>query len=186
MTVNPLSASTKASRDPWGWLAFDISLVSAAIERPVALVKGADEGDDLAHDVGILYVDGLHGVVLGLEADLVILAIEGLYRGGIVQEGNNDVTVHGVMLLVHVKSFSLPNILLGEPFETELLQDEVQPARIAAEVEKLCRGSAERPAVLAKLRAACECLGQPGAAERVAAKVLAAAGYTTESNEEKA
>ena len=89
-------------------------------------------------------------------------------------------------LLVHVKSFSLPNILLGEPFETELLQDEVQPARIAAEVEKLCRGSAERPAVLAKLRAACECLGQPGAAERVAAKVLAAAGYTTESNEEKA
>ncbi len=35
-------------------------------------------------------------------------------------------------LLVDVPRFSLPNILLGETFETELLQDAVQPERIAA------------------------------------------------------
>ena len=78
-------------------------------------------------------------------------------------------------LLVHVEHFSLPNILLGETIETELLQDEVTPENISDELLKLYPGSPRRTVVLQKLQEACEKLGRPGAANRVAAKILAAA-----------
>ncbi|MCI6159522.1 MAG: lipid-A-disaccharide synthase, partial [Selenomonadaceae bacterium] len=78
-------------------------------------------------------------------------------------------------LLVHVKSFSLPNILLDEPFQPELLQDEVEPGRIAAETLKLFRGEKQREITCAKLKQACEKLGKPGASARVAEKILATA-----------
>lgn len=78
-------------------------------------------------------------------------------------------------LLVHVKNFSLPNILLGETFETELLQDEVTPANIKKEMLKLYKGQEHRTLVLAKLKQAADKLGKPGAATRIAAKILAAA-----------
>ena len=87
-------------------------------------------------------------------------------------------------LLVHVENFSLPNILLGEQFQPELLQDEVEPRRIAQEIVRLYRGEPQRAAVTAKLRQACERLGPPGAADRVAAKILAAARRQTSHNEE--
>ena len=78
-------------------------------------------------------------------------------------------------LLVHVKNFSLPNILLDESFETELLQDEVTAGNIAAELKRLYPGAAHRAEVTAKLKEACACLGAPGASGRVAEKILAAA-----------
>ena len=78
-------------------------------------------------------------------------------------------------LLVHVKNFSLPNILLEESFETELLQDQVTAEHIAAELERLYPGEAHRAMVTAKLKAACARLGAPGASGRVAEKILAAA-----------
>ena len=78
-------------------------------------------------------------------------------------------------LLVHVKNFSLPNILLDESFETELLQDEVTAEHIAAELERLYPGEAHRAEVMAKLKDACARLGTPGASGRVAEKILAAA-----------
>lgn len=78
-------------------------------------------------------------------------------------------------LLVHVENFSLPNILLGEQFERELLQDEVTPENIASELETLYPGQAHRKLVVDKLRAACAKLGGPGASFRVAEKILAAA-----------
>ena len=77
-------------------------------------------------------------------------------------------------LLVHIESFSLPNIILGEQFETELLQDEVEPGRIAEEIRLLQPGSPRREITLAKLKAACDLLGPPGASRRVAEKILAA------------
>jgi lipid-A-disaccharide synthase len=74
-----------------------------------------------------------------------------------------------------VKNFSLPNILLDESFETELLQDEVTAENIAAELERLYPGAAHRAEVTAKLKEACARLGAPGASGRVAEKILAAA-----------
>ena len=75
-------------------------------------------------------------------------------------------------LLVNIENFSLPNILAGKKIQPELLQDEVQPKKIVEEILKLYRGESHREKVLSELKSACEKLGKPGAAERVAKKIL--------------
>ena len=76
-------------------------------------------------------------------------------------------------LLVDVPRFSLPNILVGETFETELLQDAVQPARIAAALAPLLTDGAARSHVTERLARAVALLGAPHAARRVAERILA-------------
>ena len=85
--------------------------------------------------------------------------------------------------LVHIDHFTLPNILMGERIQPELLQDEVTPARIAEELEALYRGNPARAAVTAKLKEACARLGAPGAAGRVAEKILALARQKSEGQD---
>ena len=72
-------------------------------------------------------------------------------------------------LLVDIKFFSLPNILADEKILPELLQDEVTPEKISAEVLKILDNRAE---VLKNLQSACAKLGESGAAARVAQKIL--------------
>lgn len=74
-------------------------------------------------------------------------------------------------LLVRVDNFSLPNILLGERIQPELLQAEVNPERIQAEAERFLADTDYRAQVCGKLAAACKLLGPPGAAERVAERI---------------
>ena len=81
-------------------------------------------------------------------------------------------------LLVDVPRFSLPNILLGETFETELLQDAVQPDRIAKAMERIIVDGADRAYVTDCLARAVAKLGAPHAARRVAEKILALARCT--------
>lgn len=76
-------------------------------------------------------------------------------------------------LLVDVPRFSLPNILLGETFETELLQEAVQPERIAAAMEPIIADGEARSYVTERLARAVEMLGEPHAARRVAEKIIA-------------
>ena len=76
-------------------------------------------------------------------------------------------------LLVDVPRFSLPNILLGETFETELLQGAVQPERIAAAMEPIIADGEARSYVTERLARAVEMLGEPHAARRVAEKIIA-------------
>ena len=78
-------------------------------------------------------------------------------------------------MLVKIDHFSLPNIILGEEAEPELLQDRVTPERIAEEAAKLYKGEPQRDSVMARLKVAVLQLGPPGASVRVAAHVLAAA-----------
>ena len=78
-------------------------------------------------------------------------------------------------LLVDVPRFSLPNILVGETFETELLQDEVQPERIAEAMDRIIADGADRAYVMDCLARAVAKLGEPNAARRVAEKILALA-----------
>lgn len=78
-------------------------------------------------------------------------------------------------LLVHVDNISLPNILLGERFQTELLQEEVTPEKVAEAMLRLYPGEEHRQQVRARLKEACDKLGGPGAACRVAEKVLSCA-----------
>ena len=76
-------------------------------------------------------------------------------------------------LLVDVPRFSLPNILVGETFETELLQDAVQPERIAETMKRIIMDGAPRDYVTERLARAVAILGEPHAARRVAEKILA-------------
>ena len=79
-------------------------------------------------------------------------------------------------LLVDVKYFSLPNILLDEMAQPELLQDEANPARIFAEARRFWAEPKHRESVRAKLADACARLGTPGSSQRVAQRIVSAAG----------
>jgi len=76
-------------------------------------------------------------------------------------------------LLVDIKFFSLPNILANEKILTELLQNDVTPEKISVEVIKILENRAK---IVKKLQSACKKLGEPGAAARVAKKILDSAG----------
>ena len=56
---------------------------------------------------------------------------------------------------------------------TELLQNDVTPEKISTEVEKILENRAQ---IIEKLKIACDKLGKPGAASRVAQKILETAG----------
>ncbi|MBO4852198.1 MAG: lipid-A-disaccharide synthase, partial [Schwartzia sp.] len=81
--------------------------------------------------------------------------------------------------LVHVKYFSLPNILLDEMAQPELLQDEANPARVFEEARRFWAEPEHRESVCARLKDACERLGPPGASERVARRIVDAASGGT-------
>ena len=72
-------------------------------------------------------------------------------------------------LFVDIKFFSLPNILANEKILPELLQSDVTPEKISAEVLKILDTRAD---YVRKLQIACAKLGEPGAAARVAKKIL--------------
>lgn len=78
-------------------------------------------------------------------------------------------------LVVHIDNFSLPNILLGEKLQPELLQDEVNPEKIFSEALLLYRGGQRHDYVKGRLREAAAKLGAPGAANRIAAEIVACA-----------
>ncbi len=79
-------------------------------------------------------------------------------------------------LLVHVRFFSLPNILLDDMAQPELLQDEANPDRIFAEAQRFWAEPGHGDAVRARLKEACGLLGEPGSSERVARRIVTAAG----------
>ena len=76
---------------------------------------------------------------------------------------------------VSVKYFSLPNILLNRPLQTELLQYDATPENAAKEILRLLPGEARREEVLAGLKEAVGLLGDEGAAARIAEKIVSAA-----------
>ena len=78
-------------------------------------------------------------------------------------------------LFVKIKFFSLPNVLADEMIQPELLQGEVNPARILSEAEKFWKTPTHRASVIEKLHAACAKLGKPGATDRAAAIIIKAA-----------
>ena len=85
------------------------------------------------------------------------------------------VTVALAWIFVKIKFFSLPNVLADEMIQPELLQGEVNPARILSEAEKFWKTPTHRASVIEKLHAACAKLGEPGATDRAAAIIIKAA-----------
>ncbi|HEY5976120.1 MAG TPA: lipid-A-disaccharide synthase [Geobacteraceae bacterium] len=81
--------------------------------------------------------------------------------------------------LVKVAHVGIGNIVANERVVPELLQDEAEPVRIAAEVGRYLTDHDYRDGVVAKLRTVRDRLGTPGASQRVArlALSMAATGY---------
>jgi lipid-A-disaccharide synthase len=74
-------------------------------------------------------------------------------------------------LMLKVAHVALVNLLAGRRLVPELLQGEMTPARIAAEVRRVWGPGPEREAVVQGLTAVRDALGPPGAAARAAAEV---------------
>ena len=78
-------------------------------------------------------------------------------------------------LLVDIDNFTLPNILAGRAVQQELLQDQVTGEQVYKAARRFYAEAGYKEQVLAGLKEAVAKLGEPGAAERVAARILAAA-----------
>ena len=76
-------------------------------------------------------------------------------------------------LLIHLKWFSLVNLIAERTVIPELLQDEVTPENIAGELATMLPGGEKRAAVLQGLQEVKDRLGQPGASDRAAEIALA-------------
>lgn len=85
----------------------------------------------------------------------------------------NALTYQVAKRLVTVRHIGLSNIVAGREISRELLQDEVNPGQLGRELERLLRGdeASRMRSELAEIRAH---LGQPGAANRVAAHLIQA------------
>ena len=103
-----------------------------------------------------------------LEAALLGLPCVCLYRMGRLNYAIGK-------LLVDIEFFTLPNILAGRQVQRELLQDEVTARNIYEEARRFYADGDYRGRVVAGLNEATATLGGPGAAGRVAEKILAAA-----------
>jgi lipid-A-disaccharide synthase len=71
-------------------------------------------------------------------------------------------------LLVKVDHIGLCNIVAGERVVQELMQDEAEPVRIAAEIDRIFNDSTYAATMTARLKAVKDKLGSGGGAERVA------------------
>lgn len=75
-------------------------------------------------------------------------------------------------LLLRIPHISLVNLLLDRRLVPELIQGQMTPARIAAEVRRLWGPGPDRDAVVEGLKGLRSVLGAPGAAQRAAEQVL--------------
>jgi lipid-A-disaccharide synthase len=84
----------------------------------------------------------------------------------------STITYWVARLMVKVAHVAIVNLLAGKRIVPELLQGDMQPARIAFEIRRLLDDRAAREAMMTELAAVRRTLGGPGAAERAAAEVL--------------
>lgn len=78
--------------------------------------------------------------------------------------------------LVHVRDFALVNLIAGRRVVPELLQGEVTGPRIADELRTLLNERTRRSVMLSALAEVRQRLGEPGASDRAARRVLQVAG----------
>ena len=78
-------------------------------------------------------------------------------------------------MLVKIDNFTLPNILAGRALQKELLQEQVTARNVYEAARRFYAEAGYKQGVLQGLQEAVAKLGAPGATERVAARIVAAA-----------
>jgi lipid-A-disaccharide synthase len=149
-------------------------VVPVAPLLPVALLEAAFVGSGVTPR----FVQGQAPAVVGASTVSVVASGTATLEAALM--GRPLVAIYKVSwltywvgrLLVRLPFFTLPNLLANKRVIPELLQGEVTPSRVAAEVEALWSG-AGREALLGELGAVRAALGPGGASERAAQKVLA-------------
>jgi lipid-A-disaccharide synthase len=142
-------------------------------EIQVAVARATGAGLSLPGGSGAVAVDDGRALLRHARAALVKsgtttleAAIEGVPF--VVAYRTHPITFRIARRLVRVDHVALANLVAGERVVPELLQDEVTPARLAAEVESVLAEGGARRRVEAGLARVRTLLGEPGAAGRVA------------------
>ncbi|MCK6472921.1 MAG: hypothetical protein L6R28_14355 [Planctomycetes bacterium] len=156
----------------------DFRLEVGNLERPMILV-GREQQSEICSPLLNQYESCSHASLLPSISDFSVVK-SGTSTLEAALQGNPMCVVYRVgainyaiaRLLVNIPVFSLVNIVMGKYAVPELLQDEVNPQRIAAEIE---RGLTDRKYIDAQRAALAELpgkLGGPGASQRAAQGML--------------
>lgn len=60
-----------------------------------------DQADHLAKNLHVVRYDGIHGIILGLQAVMALFLIETLHGGGVIYQGHNNLAVVSSRALLH-------------------------------------------------------------------------------------
>ncbi|MGD8495139.1 MAG: lipid-A-disaccharide synthase [Gemmatimonadales bacterium] len=144
------------------------------VEVPVRVARATDLGEDAYHGCPAELLAPAEQVMAASRAAItksgtitLQLAIAGVPM--VVGYRVHGLTFHILRRLVSLDSVALVNLVAGEEVVAECLQDEMTAERLAAEVRPLLEEGTRRRAVLDGLTEVRGRLGQPGAADRVAA-----------------
>jgi lipid-A-disaccharide synthase len=142
----------------------DAAEINSALVHPALHIPVVDEGR----------YDAIHAADLAWAASgTVTLETALLGRPMIVIYRLSWLTYLIARLLVRVDHIGIVNLIAGERLVPELIQSDVNPARMAAESRLLLDDSKLRAAITAKLMTLRERLGGPGATDRVADLAIA-------------
>jgi lipid-A-disaccharide synthase len=156
------------ARDPR--VAFAIA-VAPSIEREA--IDGAIAAETLPALLDLTVIEGrTHEAIRAADVALakpgtVTLEVALLGTPLVVTTRVNPFTAWLIRRLVHVSSYTMPNLIAGRAVVPEFLQEDAEPDRIAEALSRLLAGP-EREAQLQALGALPEALGGGGAARRAA------------------
>ncbi len=159
--LEPFTGAARLLRDRHAGLQVGVARAQGA-RLPAELLEGCRVVEDgrglLRHAQAALVKSGTSTLEAALEGVPFIVA----YR-------THPLTFRIAKRVVRVDHVALANLVAGRRAVPELLQDQVTPERLAAEVEPLLqKGSEAREAMRRELAGIRALLGEPGAAERVA------------------
>jgi lipid-A-disaccharide synthase len=121
--------------------------------------------------------DDTYGLLAAAHAGLVTSGTATLEAGlfgmpQVVCYRGSAISYHIARRLVKIKYISLVNLILDRPAVTELIQSDLNPARISAELRRITGASPGRERMLADYSELRTALGGPGASMRTASLLL--------------
>ncbi|MGE5699943.1 MAG: lipid-A-disaccharide synthase [Deltaproteobacteria bacterium] len=154
---------------------FAVPLASPELESQVeAALRGEEFPHTVVEDERFVLFRGMEAAVSASGTATLELALLGVPH--VVVYRTSAVTYWIGKRLAKVSSIGLPNIVAGEPFLPELIQDDCTPDRIARELGALLSNADRRDFLAARCRSLRDRLAGPGPSEAVVDMLAEAAG----------